>query len=108
MRLSPIKLAHSSFWRHNHHSRMLWTLKLAVHQYKHLQRRDHKEANSFIEQFLQKTINNPAFYNVFKCNMSYPGIFDMMLQIMEYANSKQYPIQNRDLHALKKLFSKNL
>jgi len=108
MKLSPIKLAHSSFWRHNHHSRMLSTLKLAVHQYKHLHRRDHKEANSFIEQFLQKTINNPAFYNVFKSNMSYPGIFDMMLQIMEYANSKQYPIQNRDLHALKKLFSKNL
>ena len=81
-RLTPIKLVHSSFWRHNHHSRMLSTLKLAVHQYKHLQRRDPKEATSFIEQFLQKTINNPAFYNVFKFNMSYPGIFEMMLQIM--------------------------
>ena len=108
MKLTPTKLNHTSFWRHNHHSRISATLKLAIHNYKYLLNRDHQEASSFLQQFLKKSINSTYFCNAFKQSMAYGSIFNMMLELMQYVNAKSFPIQNQDLQALKRLFSKNL
>lgn len=42
MKLTPYKLYHYSFWRHNHHSRMASTLKLALHNYHYLLKKDYQ------------------------------------------------------------------
>ena len=86
--MMPTKLSHSSVWRDNHVSRLVAAMRLAVHHYKYLQLQDHKIAALFLEQFLKKSFRNNTFYSVLKSNMAYPGIFDLMIQLVENADPK--------------------
>ena len=87
---------------------MATILQLALHSYEYLRRKTPQEASSFLQQFLNKTINTTTFYNALKQKFAYPHIFELILQIIERADSKQYPIQIRDIEAIKRLYSKQL
>jgi hypothetical protein len=103
-----LRLDHLSNWRHNPHARMCSLLELANSHHEHLKRLAPQEAANFIQQFLSKSLGSTLFYNTLKQRFAFPGVLQNFIELMEKASPKAFPIQSRDLEAIKKLYHAQL
>lgn len=100
-----LKYDHHFNWRHNPHARLASILKLAIHHYDFTRRKSEQEANAFLNNFLSRTVGTPKIYGIIKKNFAYPEILDFLLEIMKRCEISQFPIFQRDLEAVKRLYS---
>lgn len=100
-----LKSDHHFNWRHNPHARLASILKLAIHHYDFTKKRNEQEANLFLNNFLTKTVGTPKIYAIIKKNFAYPGVLDYLLEIMKRCEPGQFPILQRDLEAVKRLYT---
>nr|BAJ98006.1 predicted protein [Hordeum vulgare subsp. vulgare] len=105
---NSLTLDHASHWRHNPHARLLSLIELANFHHSNLKRKAPQEAINFIEQFLAKTLGSGLFYNVVRQRYAYPGLFESFLELMQEASIKNFPVQHRDLEAVKQLYHSQL
>lgn len=83
-------------------------LELANNHYNYLKRSSLKDATNFIEQFLSKSLGSTLFYNTMKKRFAFPGVIQNFIELMEKTDAKIFPIQNRDLEGIKRLYHAQL
>jgi hypothetical protein len=83
-------------------------LHLANHHHDYLSRHSPQEAANFIQQFLSKSLGSTLFYNTLKQRFAFPAVFQNFLELMDKADPKNFPIQSRDLEAMRRLYQAQL